>query len=125
MRVEQIKIHNLPPVAAGGQHLTLRKQHNSTANNKRFDKQISDKQNFLISSLLPDFGMSILYSVIARRTTVLARFASCIGNFSEITEVVLAKIWGSDSRPRGYDDKLKKFLLCNLILHEVHLKMNC
>lgn len=36
--------------------------------------------------------MSILYSVIARRTTVLARFASCIGNFSEITEVVLAKI---------------------------------
>ena len=43
--------------------------------------------------------MSILYSVIARRTTVLARFASCIGNFSEITEVVLAKI--ADSSPDG------------------------
>ena len=79
-------------------------KHNSKlANNKRFDKRISVKQNFLISSLFPDFGMSILYSVIARRTTVLARFASCIGNFSEITEVVLAKIWGSDSRLRGYD----------------------
>merc|ERR1712038_746646 len=75
--------------------------HNTTKDNKRFDKRISDKQISLISSLIPDFAMSILYSVIARRTTVLARFASCIGNFSEITEVVLAKIWDSDSRPKG------------------------
>jgi vesicle-associated membrane protein 7 len=36
--------------------------------------------------------MAIIYSVIARRSTVLCRFAACIGNFSEVTDVVLAKI---------------------------------
>ncbi len=36
--------------------------------------------------------MSIIYTVIARRTTVLARFASCIGNFADVTELLLGKI---------------------------------
>ncbi|CAK9804727.1 Vesicle-associated membrane protein 7 [Anthophora quadrimaculata] len=36
--------------------------------------------------------MSILYSVVARGTTVLADYAACIGNFDEVTENVLVKI---------------------------------
>ncbi|KAG8228902.1 hypothetical protein J437_LFUL011149 [Ladona fulva] len=36
--------------------------------------------------------MPILYSVIARGTTVLTKFASCPGNFSEVTEQVIEKI---------------------------------
>jgi len=34
----------------------------------------------------------ILYCVIARGTTVLARHASCVGNFAEISDLVLAKV---------------------------------
>lgn len=36
--------------------------------------------------------MPILYSVVSRGTTVLARYASCAGNFAEVTEQVLAQI---------------------------------
>ena len=36
--------------------------------------------------------MPLLYSVIARGTTVLARYATCAGNFAEVTEQILAKI---------------------------------
>ncbi|XP_049959318.1 vesicle-associated membrane protein 7 [Schistocerca serialis cubense] len=36
--------------------------------------------------------MSILYSVVARGTTVLAKYAACAGNFAEVTEKILAKI---------------------------------
>ncbi|EDW72553.1 uncharacterized protein Dwil_GK20965 [Drosophila willistoni] len=36
--------------------------------------------------------MPILYSVISRGTTVLAKFADCVGNFAEVTEQVIAKI---------------------------------
>ena len=43
--------------------------------------------------------MPILYSVISRGTTVLARYANnCTGNFSEITEQVLAQIGLDDSK---------------------------
>nr|QNH82209.1 vesicle-associated membrane protein 7 [Sogatella furcifera] len=41
--------------------------------------------------------MLILYSVVARGTTVLAKFATCAGNFSEVTEQILAKI-GPENR---------------------------
>ena len=34
----------------------------------------------------------LLYSLIARGTTVLARQAACAGNFSEVTEQILSKI---------------------------------
>jgi len=37
-------------------------------------------------------GGGVLYCVVARGTTVLARHASCVGNFGEISEVVLAKV---------------------------------
>ncbi|XP_042870453.1 vesicle-associated membrane protein 7-like [Penaeus japonicus] len=36
--------------------------------------------------------MPLLYSVIARGTTVLARYATCAGNFAEVTEQILTKI---------------------------------
>jgi len=42
--------------------------------------------------------MPLLYSVISRGTTVLARFANFAGNFSEVTEQVLAQIGPDDSK---------------------------
>ncbi|XP_034106173.1 vesicle-associated membrane protein 7 [Drosophila albomicans] len=36
--------------------------------------------------------MPILYSVIARGTTVLAKFAECVGNFAEVTEQIISRI---------------------------------
>ncbi|ALC42426.1 CG1599 [Drosophila busckii] len=36
--------------------------------------------------------MPILYSVIARGTTVLAKFAECVGNFGEVTEQIIGRI---------------------------------
>lgn len=36
--------------------------------------------------------MPILYSVISRGTTVLAKYAECVGNFAEVTEQVMLKI---------------------------------
>lgn len=36
--------------------------------------------------------MPILYSVISRGNTVLAKYASCAGNFAEVTEQIIAKI---------------------------------
>ncbi|XP_047989020.1 vesicle-associated membrane protein 7 [Leguminivora glycinivorella] len=43
--------------------------------------------------------MPILFSVVARGTVVLAKFASCAGNFTEVTEQILSKI-------PPHDDKL-------------------
>lgn len=43
--------------------------------------------------------MPILYSVISRGTTVLVRYASCAGNFAEVTEQIIGKI-------PPHDDKL-------------------
>jgi len=42
--------------------------------------------------------MPILYSVIARETTVLAKFAECVGNFAEVTEKILSKIQPTDHK---------------------------
>ncbi|XP_064637573.1 vesicle-associated membrane protein 7-like [Lineus longissimus] len=36
--------------------------------------------------------MPIIYAVVARGPAVLAKYASCAGNFSEVTELVLSKI---------------------------------
>ncbi|KAH7976562.1 hypothetical protein HPB52_016204 [Rhipicephalus sanguineus] len=36
--------------------------------------------------------MPLLYCVVARGSTVLSRYASCAGNFSEVTEQILGKI---------------------------------
>jgi len=40
----------------------------------------------------------ILYATVARGTTVLARYASCSGNFQEITDHILSKIGPSDDK---------------------------
>ncbi|CAG5123121.1 unnamed protein product [Candidula unifasciata] len=42
--------------------------------------------------------MPILYAVIARGTTVLAKYASCAGNFTEVTEQILQKIPPENSK---------------------------
>ncbi|XP_046583181.1 vesicle-associated membrane protein 7-like [Haliotis rubra] len=42
--------------------------------------------------------MPLLYAVIARGTTVLAKYASCAGNFSEVTEQILGKITPETSK---------------------------
>lgn len=36
--------------------------------------------------------MPILYSVVSRGTTVLTRYAECVGNFAEVTEQIISKI---------------------------------
>ncbi|XP_077984986.1 vesicle-associated membrane protein 7-like [Glandiceps talaboti] len=36
--------------------------------------------------------MPILFSVVARGTTILAKYASCQGNFNEVTEQILMKV---------------------------------
>lgn len=36
--------------------------------------------------------MPILYSVISRQTTILTKYAECVGNFAEVTEQVIARI---------------------------------
>lgn len=36
--------------------------------------------------------MPILYSIISRGTTVLAKHAECVGNFAEVTEQIISKI---------------------------------
>lgn len=43
-------------------------------------------------------AMPILYSVVARGTTVLAKFASCAGNFAEVTEQILSRIPPENSK---------------------------
>lgn len=42
--------------------------------------------------------MPILFCVVARGSTVLAKYASCAGNFTEVTEQILSKIPGGDSK---------------------------
>lgn len=36
--------------------------------------------------------MPIIFSIVARGSTVLAKHASCVGNFTEIVDQVLPKI---------------------------------
>ncbi|KAK3738254.1 hypothetical protein RRG08_039665 [Elysia crispata] len=42
--------------------------------------------------------MPILFSVVARGNTVLAKYASCAGNFTEVTEQILSKIPQGNSK---------------------------
>jgi len=42
--------------------------------------------------------MPILYTVIARGTTILSKYAACVGNFSEVTEQILNKIPAENSK---------------------------
>jgi Regulated-SNARE-like domain len=40
----------------------------------------------------PHRVMPIIYSLVARTTTILAKYAECVGNFAEVTEQILPKI---------------------------------
>ncbi|XP_053678242.1 vesicle-associated membrane protein 7 [Anopheles nili] len=42
--------------------------------------------------------MPILYSVVTRGPTVLARYAECVGNFTEVTEQIIPKIQLEDHK---------------------------
>lgn len=42
--------------------------------------------------------MPIIYSVVARGTTILAKHATCAGNFAQVTEQILHKITGDNSK---------------------------
>jgi len=42
--------------------------------------------------------MQILYCVISRGNTVLTKYASCVGNFSEISDLVISKIPFGDGK---------------------------
>ena len=42
--------------------------------------------------------MTILFSVISRGTTILAKCATCPGNFMEVVELILPKIGLQDSK---------------------------
>ncbi|XP_033743167.1 vesicle-associated membrane protein 7-like [Pecten maximus] len=42
--------------------------------------------------------MPILFAVVARGTTVLAKYASCAGNFTEVTEQIISKIAPENSK---------------------------
>lgn len=46
--------------------------------------------------------MPILYSVISRNATVLARNAICAGNFAEVTEQILDKINANEASRLTY-----------------------
>ena len=46
--------------------------------------------------------MSILFSVVARRNIVLARHAEVVGNFSEVTEQLLAKIDSTENLKKSF-----------------------
>ncbi|XP_057367101.1 vesicle-associated membrane protein 7-like isoform X2 [Daphnia carinata] len=63
--------------------------------------------------------MPLLYSVVSRGTTVLARYANnCTGNFSEITEQVLAQIGTDDSKMTySHGSYLFHYILQNRIIY--------
>ena len=46
--------------------------------------------------------MSILFSIIFRGSTVLAKFASCAGNFSEVSEQIMSKIPHNENSKMTY-----------------------
>ena len=46
----------------------------------------------------PADTMALLFTVIARGNTILAKYASCAGNFSEVVEQVLARISPENGR---------------------------
>lgn len=55
--------------------------------------------------------MPILYTCIARGTQVLVKYASCAGNFTQVTDLLLAKI-------APHDDKLT-YLHGNYLFHYI------
>ena len=42
--------------------------------------------------------MPIIFNLITRGTTVLANYASCTGNFTQVTDQILVKLPSHDSK---------------------------
>lgn len=62
--------------------------------------------------------MTILYSMVSRGTTILARHASCTGNFQEVTEQILKQITPEDSKlTYSHDNYLFHYISENTIIY--------
>lgn len=62
--------------------------------------------------------MRILYCVISRQNTVLAKYASCVGNFSEISDLVISKIPPGDGKMTySHGDYLYHYISENNIIY--------
>ncbi|KAL0268548.1 UNVERIFIED_CONTAM: hypothetical protein PYX00_010450 [Menopon gallinae] len=62
--------------------------------------------------------MTILYSVVSRGTTILARHASCAGNFQEVTEQILKQIPPEDCKlTYSHDNYLFHYISENTIIY--------
>jgi len=62
--------------------------------------------------------MPILYSVISRATTVLAKYAECVGNFAEVTEEIISKLpLVNDKLTYSYGDYRIHYICDNKIIY--------
>jgi len=62
--------------------------------------------------------MRILYCVISRHNTILAKYASCVGNFSEISDLVISKIPTGDGKMTySHGDYLYHYISDNNIIY--------
>lgn len=61
--------------------------------------------------------MPILYTVVARGSTVLAKYASCTGNFDEVTESILAKKAENDKVTYSQGQYLFHYICENNIIY--------
>jgi len=62
--------------------------------------------------------MRILYCVISRQNTILAKYASCVGNFSEISDLVISKIPTGDGKMTySHGDYLYHYISDNNIIY--------
>lgn len=62
--------------------------------------------------------MPILYSVIARGSTVLAKYAECVGNFAEVTEQIVSKMAAENHKlTYSHGDYLIHYIYENKIVY--------
>ncbi|KAJ8976140.1 hypothetical protein NQ317_018112 [Molorchus minor] len=62
--------------------------------------------------------MPILYSVVSRGSTVLVKYAACAGNFTEVTEQIIAKIPPhNDKLTYSHGNYLFHYILENRIIY--------
>ncbi|EDV21529.1 Vesicle-associated membrane protein 7 [Trichoplax sp. H2] len=62
--------------------------------------------------------MTILFSLVARGSTVLAHYASCSGNFTQVSDQILAKLPSNDSKlTYSHDDYLFHYIQENSIVY--------
>ena len=58
--------------------------------------------------------MPLLYAVVARQNVVLARFSLTVGNFAEVTELILSRIDETKNKKMSYSSDSYMFhYICN------------